>query len=154
MVMVLLLLFKKPPSTITIMNSTSRCSSTCSCRCAIHYGYRAWTFPYFLISLLFGFSRNSLRLLGVRKRPNILVVLVVFLAFSRTKKKQGKTMRPFSIRVGKKPRKPPPKKGILSFFPLSLSVSQSLSLSPLNYTGPMLGAEYGSGENDFEDRCQ
>ena len=27
------------------MNSTSRCSSTCPSRCAIHYGYRAWTFP-------------------------------------------------------------------------------------------------------------
>ena len=26
---------------------TSRCSSRCPSRCAIHYGYRAWTFPYF-----------------------------------------------------------------------------------------------------------
>ena len=25
---------------------TSRCSSRCPSRCAIHYGYRAWTFPY------------------------------------------------------------------------------------------------------------
>ena len=33
-------------STITITNSTSRSPSRCASRCAIHYGYRAWTFPY------------------------------------------------------------------------------------------------------------
>ena len=32
-------------STVTLMNSTCRCSSRCPSRCAIHYGYRAWTFP-------------------------------------------------------------------------------------------------------------
>ena len=51
--------------TITIMNTTSRCSSRCSSRCAIHYGYRAWTFPYFShFSTLFQnfSSRTSLKI--------------------------------------------------------------------------------------------
>ena len=38
-------LLESEKSTITTMNSTSRCSSRCPSGCAIHYGYRAWTFP-------------------------------------------------------------------------------------------------------------
>ena len=34
-------LFGREKSTITIMNSTSRCSSRCPSRCAIHYGYHS-----------------------------------------------------------------------------------------------------------------
>ena len=41
-------LLESERSTITIMNSTSRCSSRCSSRCAIHYSYRAWNFPYLM----------------------------------------------------------------------------------------------------------
>ena len=47
MVMVLLRSLRGPRSTITIMNSTSRCSFRCSSRCTIHYGYGAWAFPDF-----------------------------------------------------------------------------------------------------------
>ena len=42
------------PSTIAIVNSTSRCSSRCPSRCAIHHGYCAWTLIF--LSLLFCFS--------------------------------------------------------------------------------------------------
>ena len=34
----------RPPSTMTMMSSTSGCPSTC----ALHYDNRAWTFPYIL----------------------------------------------------------------------------------------------------------
>ena len=37
---------KGPQNTITIMNSTSGCSSRCPSRCAIHCGVRAWAFPH------------------------------------------------------------------------------------------------------------
>ena len=82
---------RESPSTITIMNCTSRCSSRCPSRCAIHYGYRAWTYPY--NKVFFGAEGLRGGGKGLRNRPYLArqgsVCVVSFLPSARDAIRSG-----------------------------------------------------------------